>query len=130
VEIKHVLCYGTLMKGLAHHARFCGDALTIEPAVTTGRLFHLPYGYPAMFDVPDRQVLGEVMTFPDIEETLRALDYLEGYHPEGRSHYLRISKPVTILPRMKTVIAWCYVYPDDRLEEIEHIGEFIPGGCW
>jgi len=70
------------------------------------------------------------MTFPDIEETLRALDYLEGYHPSGRSHYLRIKKPVTIISTERTEIAWCYVYPENRLEEIERAGEFVPGGCW
>lgn len=130
MEIRYVLCYGTLMEGHPHHARFCGDALSIEPAVTTGRLYHLPYGYPAMFDAQNGQVFGEVMAFPDIEETLRALDYLEGYHPGGHSHYLRIKKPVTILSNMRSVTAWVYVYPENRLEEIECAGEFIPGGCW
>ncbi|MEW5946564.1 MAG: gamma-glutamylcyclotransferase family protein [bacterium] len=131
---------------MRNHGRYCSNALTIEPAVTTGRLYHLPYGFPAMFDLPaapacadrlrrrhgapDGQVFGEVMTFPDIEETLRALDHLEGYNPDSLSHYLRISKPATILPRMETVVAWCYVYTANRLEEIERAGEFIPGGCW
>jgi len=118
------------MKGMRLHDRYCGDALTIEATATTGRLYHLPYGFPAMFDAPDGIVHGEVMTFPDINDTLRALDCLEGYNPGGRSHYLRIKKPVTIISTGKTEIAWCYAYPENRLEEIEHIGEFIPGGCW
>lgn len=128
--VKTVFCYGTLTRGMALHDRYCRDALTVEPAVTAGRLYHLHYGFPAMFDARDGRVFGEIMTFPDIERTIRALDRLEGYHSGGRSHYLRISKPVTILPRMETVIAWCYVYPEDRLEEIKRIAEFIPGGCW
>jgi len=125
-----VFTYGTLLSGQRFHERFCGDALSIESAVTTGRLYHLPFGYPAMFDDPDGQVFGEAMTFPDIKETLRALDHLEGYRPGGHSHYLRIKKPVTIISTGRTEIAWCYVYPENCLGEIKQIGEFIPGGCW
>lgn len=128
--IRHIFAYGSLMSGCFNHDRFCGDALTIEPAVTTGRLYHLPQGFPAMFDAPDGQVFGEVMTFPNIEKTLRAMDYLEGYNLGGRSHYLRIKKLVTILPDMRTVTAWVYIYPEDRIEEIQKMGKFIPSGCW
>jgi len=128
--ISRLFVYGTLKQGMSNHGRFCGDALTIEPAATTGRLFHLPYGFPAMFDAPDGQVFGEVMTFPDIEKTIEAMDYLEGYRPTGRCHYLRIAKQVTIRSKNKTVLAWVYVYPQDRLEEIMRIGEVVSGGCW
>ena len=128
--ISRLFVYGTLKQGMSNHDRFCGDALTIEPAATTGRLYHLPYGFPAMFDAPDGQVFGEVMTFPDIEKTIEAMDYLEGYHPTGRCHYLRIAKQVTIRSKNKTVLAWVYVYPQDRLEEIMRIGEVVSGGCW
>jgi len=119
-----------LRQGLRNHDRYCGDALTIEPAVTTGRLYHLPYGFPTMFDVPDGRVLGEVMTFPDIEKTLETLDHLEGYHPHGRCHYLRIVKRITLLTEDRTVPSWVYVYPESRLREIQRVGTFIPHGCW
>jgi gamma-glutamylcyclotransferase (GGCT)/AIG2-like uncharacterized protein YtfP len=116
------------MSGFWNHERYCGDALTIEPAVTTGRLYHLPYGFPAMFDAPDGQVFGEVMTFPDIERTLERLDRLEGYRPgDDSSHYIRIKKIVTILNSGQVVPAWGYVYPKDRLRP-----DFIPvpSCCW
>jgi gamma-glutamylcyclotransferase (GGCT)/AIG2-like uncharacterized protein YtfP len=100
---------------MCNHDRFCGDALTIEHAVTTGRLYHLPYGFPAMFDAPDGQVFGEVITFPDIEKTLKRLDRLEGYSPGGESHYIRIEKTVTLRNSKKIVPAWGYAYPKDRL---------------
>jgi gamma-glutamylcyclotransferase (GGCT)/AIG2-like uncharacterized protein YtfP len=113
---------------MSNHDRYCRDALTIEPAVTTGRLYHLPYGFPAMFDAPDGEVFGEVMTFPDIVKTLERLDHLEGYRPgDTRSHYIRIEKPVTILNSGRVVPAWVYVYPKDRLQP-----DFIPiqTGYW
>jgi len=115
---------------MGNHERFCGDALTIEPAVTTGRLYHLPYGFPAMFDAPDGQVFGEVMTFPDIRETLKRMDFLEGYRPSGTSHYDRISKTVTILSKCKIVSAWIYIYPENRLEDVRRVGALVRDGRW
>lgn len=50
--------YGTLMRGQANHARYCTDALTIEPAVATGRLYHLPTGFPAMVEADEGGCLG------------------------------------------------------------------------
>jgi len=129
-QLGRIFVYGTLLEGMPNHDWFCGDVLTIEPAVTTGRLYHLPYGFPAMFDSPDGQVFGEVMTFPNIDEKLKQLDYLEGYRTQRHSHYIRISKPVLILSKRKTTMAWVYVYPEERLEEIKRVGEIVSGGCW
>lgn len=114
--IRHIFVYGTLKRGMGNHDRFCSDALTIEPAVTTGRLYHLPYGFPAMFDAPDGQVFGEVMTFPDIAKTLERLDLLEGYRPgDAGSHYIRIEKSVIDTNNGERSPAWVYVYPKDRM---------------
>ncbi len=121
MEIQHIFVYGSLMTGFWNHDRFCRDALTIEPAVTTGCLYHLPQGYPAMFDASDGQVFGEVMTFPDIKKTLEHLDRLEGYRPGGESHYIRIEKTVTIQNNRAVIPAWVYVYPKDSLRP-----DFIP----
>ena len=111
-NVNHLFVYGTLMRGQANHARFCADALTIEPAVTAGRLYHLPMGFPAMIDAADGQVLGEAMTFPDIEAVLRQTDLLEGYDPlrPDRSMYRRIVVPVLIEPSGWRVTAWTYVW--------------------
>ncbi|HOY64726.1 MAG: Gamma-L-glutamyl-butirosin B gamma-glutamyl cyclotransferase [bacterium ADurb.Bin236] len=126
--ISRLFVYGSLMSGFWNHERYCRDALTIEPAVTTGRLYHLPYGFPAMFDALDGQVLGEVMTFPDIAKTLEHLDRLEGYRPgDSRSHYIRIEKSVSILNGGKKAPAWVYVYPKER-QRPDFI--LVPSGCW
>jgi len=128
MAIKHALVYGTLMRGMRNHDRFCRDALTIEPAITTGRLYHLPYGFPAMFDASDGQVFGEVMTFPDIEKTIEHLDWLEGYRPGNcSSHYIRVQKSVTILKSGSKIPAWVYIYPKTRLQP-----DYVPvlSGCW
>jgi gamma-glutamylcyclotransferase (GGCT)/AIG2-like uncharacterized protein YtfP len=130
MELSTLFVYGSLMSGFWNHDRYCRDALTIEPSVTTGLLYHLPQGFPAMFDAPDGQVHGEVMTFPDIGKTLRELDYLEGYRPGGNSHYIRIQKDVTILTDNRVVTAWVYVYPLERLCEMNILGIIVQSGCW
>jgi len=110
--VKHLFAYGTLMRGQANHARFCADALTIEPAVTTGRIYHLPAGFPAMIKADDGQVFGEAMTFPDLAAVLRQTDLLEGYdllRPDT-SMYRRVLVPVLIEPSGQRVTAWTYVW--------------------
>ena len=113
-DVKYLMVYGTLMRGQAHHNRYCADALTIEPAVTTGRLYHLPMGYPAMIEADHGRVFGEAMTFPDLAAKLAILDHLEGYHPDDPEHslYLRRIRPVSLLKSGLTVTAHCYVWRD------------------
>ena len=126
-QVKFLFVYGTLMRGQRNHARFCGDALTIEPASTMGHLHDLLAGFPAMVEGKGT-VYGEAMTFPDTEATLSELDFLEGYRPDqpGRSLYLRRVQPVTLLGSGTTVPAYCYLWhgplPPDAV--------FLPSGRW
>jgi excisionase family DNA binding protein len=60
-----VLVYGTLRRGMANHDRFCFDVLEVIPARTPGRLYALPYGFPAMVPAGDGRVFGEILVFPD-----------------------------------------------------------------
>jgi len=111
-DVKYLFVYGTLMRDQANHARYCSDALTIEPAVTTGRLYYLPMGYPAMIEADDGQVFGEAMTLPDLAAKLALLDHLEGYRPDQPEHslYLRRVRPVSLFKSGLTVPAYCYVW--------------------
>ena len=111
-EVRHIFVYGTLLRGGRNHGRLCGDALTIEPACTTGRLYDLPAGFPAMVEAPDGTVSGEALTFADIEAALAGLDFLEGYRPNQPEHslYLRRIQPVTLLDPGATVPSHCYIW--------------------
>lgn len=51
-----VLVYGTLKRGQWNHDWFCRQAVDIRPATVTGRLYHLPAGYPAV-EIPVGAVL-------------------------------------------------------------------------
>jgi gamma-glutamylcyclotransferase (GGCT)/AIG2-like uncharacterized protein YtfP len=126
--VKHLFVYGTLMRGQANHARFCAEALTIEPAVTTGRLCHLPMGFPAMVETDDGQVFGEAMTFPDLDAVLRQTDLLEGYDPRraDSSMYRRVVVPVLIEPSGQRVMAWAYVWN----RSLPRGAAALPSGHW
>jgi len=48
-----VFVYGTLKRGEENHDAFCAGVHEAVDAVTRGRLFHLPAGYPALAIRPD-----------------------------------------------------------------------------
>lgn len=70
--------YGTLKKGFWNFDRFCTRAISIEPATTWGRLYHLPAGFPAL-EVPESSIL-----------VTATADRLEAFDPNGRSMYQRV----------------------------------------
>jgi gamma-glutamylcyclotransferase (GGCT)/AIG2-like uncharacterized protein YtfP len=127
-EVTHILVYGTLLRGEPNHARFCADALTIEPASTRGRLYHLAAGFPAMVEDAEGTVYGEAMTFPDLQAALARIDLLEGYRPERpeRSLYLRRVQLVTLLRTGEAIPAYCYVWRGPLPEGAVR----VPSGRW
>lgn len=50
-----VFVYGTLKRGQRNHERFCRGALAVREATVRGRLYDLPFGYPALV-VPKEDV--------------------------------------------------------------------------
>lgn len=135
------------MRGQRNHKRFCRGALEIEHATVRGRLYDLPYGFPALV-VPEADVQGtgaiayapteyhtlpgsgspgwdvvhgELMVFDDPERRLDALDVLEGYVPGEESLYERVLIPVAAAGEV--VLAWAY-----RVEKAT--GVYLPGGRW
>jgi len=126
-EAMRIFVYGTLLRGQRNHVRFCSDALTIELASTTGCLYDLPAGFPAMVE-GEGTVYGEAMAFPDLNATLAELDFLEGYHPKcpGQSLYLRRVQTVTLLDSGAEVLAYCYVWRGP----LPPGAVFLPSGAW
>jgi gamma-glutamylcyclotransferase (GGCT)/AIG2-like uncharacterized protein YtfP len=144
--------YGTLKRGHANHDRFCRGYLRVEEATVRGRLYDLPFGYPALvvpeedihavgtadpvYDasrqqsigyagvrLPDGpQVSGELLTFDDPEDRLPALDRLEGFDPGGPSPYRRVLIPAETSGGYG-VLAWAYVTEGSS-------GTHLPGGRW
>ena len=78
METVKIFVYGTLKKGFRNHDRFCGNAVSIEPATVNGRLYDTGWGFPAMqlSRNPGDIVRGEIITIPEAD--LPAIDFLEG----------------------------------------------------
>ncbi|MDP8973362.1 MAG: gamma-glutamylcyclotransferase, partial [Actinomycetota bacterium] len=118
-----------------------------------GRLYDLPYGYPALVvpkgDVqatgtgkylsdakkrshahapqelsPDWDtVYGELLTFDDPEKRLPDLDALEGFRPGEGGFYSRVLVPTTLAESGTTVQAWTYAADSTS-------GTYLPEGRW
>ena len=127
-DIIHLMVYGTLLSNEKNHRRFCGDAVTVETAVTRGVLYDLPMGFPAMVQVEDSQVFGEAVTFPDLEVVLRRTDLLEGYDPRRPdcSMYRRVAVPVLTETSQQCITAWVYVWNGPLPSDARH----VPSGLW
>ena len=139
------------MRGERNHDRYCRGFVAASEATVRGRLYDLPYGFPALV-VPREDVRatgtadyladaglqqrsrsepqkslseptahGELLTFDDPGERLPALDALEGYVPGQGGFYERVLVPVVVGDG--AVLAWVYV-------TAEPAGVYLPGGRW
>ena len=99
-----IFVYGTLKKGFRNHDRFCGNAISIEPAMVNGKLYDTGWGFPAMqlSDNPDDIVHGEIITIPEAD--LPAIDHLEGVP----RLYQRV-EVMTVSEAGTESFAYCYV---------------------
>lgn len=75
----NLFVYGTLKRGQRNHERFCQDPTTAQQATVRGRLYELPYGFPALV-VPEADVLatGTVNYLTDIKTQNRTQARLQG----------------------------------------------------
>lgn len=130
--IDTIFVYGTLMKGFHNYQRYCNDVSNIYDAETQGQLFHLKQGYPAVIKNKNGIVHGQAMTFPNIEETLKQMDFLESYYPDDQanSQYIRIVTQIRLQGSDKETLAYMYVFPEDRLGKLIIEAELVENGDW
>lgn len=145
-----IFVYGTLKRGECNHDRFCRGVLRVREATVRGRLFDLPFGFPALV-VPEESILttgtadyladaeeqrsagpgmgqirentvhGELLTFEDPLKRLPALDGLEGFRPGEKTLYRRVL--ISAQVDGETAPAWAYAVERPA-------GEHLPGGRW
>ena len=51
----NLFVYGTLKRGQSNHERFCRGLISVQEATVRGRLYELPFGFPALV-VPETEV--------------------------------------------------------------------------
>lgn len=105
--------YGTLKRGERNHDRFCGGFASIEEGTVRGRLYDLPFGFPALV-VPREDV-----------------------HAVGTADYpadAKLSSGARI-ERRRELAGWDTVYgelmtfedPEERLPRVDGLEGFRPG---
>ena len=139
-ETSWFFVYGSLMKRYGNFNRFLRrKTLSVRPAYCQGFLYHLPIGFPGLITLDDCQdlVVGELMSFKNPIKIMRALDQLEGYHPDNlqKSHYLRKKLPVIVetnpvKQEYAELEAWVYTYPLDHLSPRHQKEYLISCGNW
>jgi gamma-glutamylcyclotransferase (GGCT)/AIG2-like uncharacterized protein YtfP len=77
-------------------------------------------------------IRGELLTFDDPAERLRALDRLEGFVPGGDSLYRRVLLPAVPDGEAAPIAAWTYVWPGaaGEADHLDHLASYLPGGRW
>jgi gamma-glutamylcyclotransferase (GGCT)/AIG2-like uncharacterized protein YtfP len=133
-----VFTYGTLKPGEINHRVCAAHVVETQPAIAIGRLYHLPFDYPAMTLEEQGVVQGYVLTFSE-PEILAALDDFEQHDPEtfqqvapGQSltanQYSRLLLNVFTPDQIPLKPAWSYVMTRSQIQQLQGIP--VPNGWW
>lgn len=108
-----IFVYGTLKRGQRNHERYCRVALAVREATVRGRLYDLPFGFPALI-VPKEDVLatgtGEYLSDAKVRS-----------HTQARPHELS--------PDWDAVYGELLTFddPEKRLPDLDTLEGFRPG---
>jgi len=130
-EIKEgkVFVFGTLLKGCGLYSNISDmkdNVISTTPAVTEGVMYSNG-AYPMVKFIPGNAVIGEIVTFKDIDFALERLDRVEGFM-KGRENnlYNRIIVPVLPLDSsMQMIDCWTYDYNHSFEGQ-----KYVPSGSW
>ncbi|MBW4691816.1 MAG: gamma-glutamylcyclotransferase [Lyngbya sp. HA4199-MV5] len=133
----HVFVYGTLKPGEKNHQICASYVVASKPASANGRLYALPFGYPAM-TLEEGTVHGTVLSFVD-EIALEALDAYERHDPAEfyayvpdqhleQNEYDRQKITVYDQAQQESGQAWTYLMTKEQVQRLS--GVFLPDGQW
>lgn len=126
-----VFVYGTLKPGERNYQAYCADKVVeVQEAIAYGKLFALPFGYPAAIFPENYLVRGYVLSFLD-PTVLTALDELEDYHPDrlaSQNDYQR--HQVEVYNSNLEPLAKVWTYSMSRQKIAAYGGVFLKNGWW
>lgn len=108
-----VFVYGTLKRGQRNHNHFCQGVLAVVEATVRGRLYDLPFGFPALV-VPQEDII-----------FTGTADYLVDTKEQRNAHF----GSATPSPGWDTVHGEILTFndPGERLEALDGLEGFRPG---
>lgn len=128
-----IFVYGSLREGFFNYDKYLkGKVLRKTEGKTKGKLYHMPYkNYPALLD-GDNDVYGEIMILDDYENTIKALDELEGYNGPNNTLNEYEKKIVDIKETCSGEIRKCYIYAYNVDNDFRFQKEsvYIKNGNW
>ncbi len=123
--------YGTLKPGQIGFLRYCqAHQPQVQPAKTSGRIYHLPVGYPAMTAEPG-QVQGVLLRFPPNPEILHTIDRYEDHDPQAppaQNLYQRLKQEIWSLTGKSLGLAWIYLMEVEKVQQ--QGGVWLEQGYW
>lgn len=130
--LRSIFAYGTLMEGYDNHRAYLASyPYTVQRGNVSGRLVHLPEGYPALLP-GDGRVLGQLFTFAlddaRFGELLARIDHLEGYAGPGSPSNLYERKILSVDTDSGPRTVFTYVYADPARAQRD--GVAVPSGDW
>ncbi|UOQ83372.1 gamma-glutamylcyclotransferase [Gracilibacillus salinarum] len=120
---KLVFVYGTLRKNQSNSSCMKHAVLVASQCWTSGRLYDVGVGYPAMVSDSEQKVYGELYKV-DVD-TLREMDLLEGYHGPGLDN-LYERRQQTIYTDVGKKQAYVYTFREEQATGLRE----IKGGDW
>ena len=130
----NIFVYGSLREGFFNYDKYLdGKVLENTPACLKGmHLYHMPYkGYPAILP-GDGKVLGEIIRVTDYDNTIKAIDDMEGFlgtdNPDNE--YNKILLEVENLTTREKENCYVYFYNKDRDLIFDEKAIHIPDGDW
>jgi len=133
-----IFTYGTLKPGEINHRVCALDVVEAQPAIAIGRVYHLPFDYPAMTVEENGLVYGYLLTFTKAE-ILSKLDQFEQHDPQtfqrvapghtfAENQYNRQLLPIFTPKRVPLEPAWGYVMTREQIRRLN--GQPVLDGCW
>lgn len=132
----NLFVYGSLREGFFNYNKYlAGKVIEKKDAkLANMKLYHLPYkGYPAITFGKDT-VYGEIMVLREdcYEETMRAMDEMEGFISEGNpeNEYNKVILEVENLHTNEKKACFVYFYNKDKDRLFDSRAIYVPHGDW
>ncbi len=132
----NLFVYGSLREGFFNYEKYLkGNVAETKAAkLANMKLYHMPYkGYPAIMFGKDT-LIGEIMVLHEesYEETMRAMDEMEGFISEGNpeNEYHKVILEVENQETNEKEPCFVYFYNKDKDELFDSSAIYIPHGDW